>query len=228
MRHTTESLVIEQPAGKWNQGFPADLSLPTELALEIFSNLLPTLRFAGKCSLQRSPKFLLRKQKEVRHAFDLSPYVFRLTAVLLCVALSGSRAQTSLQYQKPPQAIIDLVDTRPTPSVEVSPRDSAGSQWLLIESVSGLPSVADLAQPELRLAGLRFNPRTNGPSRGRYITSLMLQALPERRSQGDFRIVLPTPRSVSPSWSPDARHVSFVNASDNPALTPVSVCGSST
>ena len=33
----------------------------------------------------------------------------------------GSQAQTSLLYQKPPQAIIDLVDTRPTPGVEVSP-----------------------------------------------------------------------------------------------------------
>ena len=86
----------------------------------------------------------------------------------------------------------------------------------MIESFSGLPSIADLAQPELRLAGLRFNPRTNGPSRGRYITSLMLQALSERRGEADFRNAARPRRSVSPPGRPDARHVSFVHASDNP------------
>jgi len=139
-----------------------------------------------------------------------------LAAILLCSAFCDIHAQTSLQYQKPPQAIVDLVDTRPTPNVEVSPKDSAGTQWVLIESYSGLPTVADLAQPELRLAGLRFNPRTNGPSRGRYITSLMLQALPN----GEAKPVtgLPSdPKIRFTAWSPDARHVSFVNASDNPA-----------
>ncbi|HEY6369521.1 MAG TPA: prolyl oligopeptidase family serine peptidase [Candidatus Sulfotelmatobacter sp.] len=138
-----------------------------------------------------------------------------LAAVVLAFALCGIQAQTSLQYQKPPQAIVDLVDARPTPNVEVSPKDAAGTQWLLIESYSGLPTVADLAQPELRLAGLRFNPRTNGPSRGRYITSLMLQALPN----GEAKPLtgLPSdPKIRFTAWSPDARHVSFVNASDNP------------
>ncbi len=143
----------------------------------------------------------------------------RATVVLVAVVLASAscciQAQTSLQYQKPPQAIVDLVDTRPTPNVEVSSKDSAGTQWLLIESYSGLPTVADLAQPELRLAGLRFNPRTNGPSRGRYITSLMLQALPN----GEAKPVtgLPAdPKIRFTAWSPDARHVSFVNAGDNP------------
>ncbi len=138
-----------------------------------------------------------------------------IAAAILTPAFCGIQAQTSLQYQKPPQAIVDLVDTRPTPNVEVSSKDAAGTRWLLIESYSGLPTVADLAQPELRLAGLRFNPRTNGPSRGRYITSLMLQALPN----GEAKSVtgLPAdPKIRFTAWSPDARHFSFVNASDNP------------
>ena len=138
-----------------------------------------------------------------------------LTAVFFCSAFHCVQAQTSLQYQKPPQAIVDLVDTRPTPNVEISPRDSTGAQWLLIESFSGLPTVADLAQPELRLAGLRFNPRTNGPSRGRYITSLMLQALPNGEAK-PISGMPPDAKIRFPAWAPDARHVSFVNASDNP------------
>lgn len=137
------------------------------------------------------------------------------TAVVLLPAFCKVQAQTSLNYQQPPQAIVDLVDTRPTPNVKVSPRDKAGTQWILIGNISGLPSIADLAQPELRLAGLRFNPLTNGPSRGRYITSLTLKALPD----GAEKVVTGAPSNAKirfVEWAPDARHVFFVNLSDEP------------
>lgn len=137
-----------------------------------------------------------------------------VTAGLFSSAFCDLAAQTSLKYQEPPKALMDLVDTRPTPNVEVSPKDKEGRQWLLIGAISGLPPITDLAQPELRLAGLRFNPRTNGPSRGRYITSLRLQALPD----GAERVVSGVPENTKirfTAWSPDARHVYFVNVSDN-------------
>jgi dipeptidyl aminopeptidase/acylaminoacyl peptidase len=133
-------------------------------------------------------------------------------ATTFCVV----EAQTPLKYQEPPKAIVQLVDVRPTPDVEVSPRDELGVRWLLIEAISGLPSIADLAQPELRLAGLRFNPKTNGPSRGRYLTVLSLKALPdgvERRVAG-----LPEEAKIRfVGWAPDARHFFFVNGSDAPS-----------
>jgi dipeptidyl aminopeptidase/acylaminoacyl peptidase len=136
------------------------------------------------------------------------------TAAFLSLPFFQLQAQTNLTYQEPPKAIVELVDTRPTPNVEVSPKDSAGKQWILIEFISGLPSIADLAQPELRLAGLRFNPRTNGPSRGRYITGLRLKTLPD----GPEKAVTGVPANGKirfAAWSPDARHISFVNISDN-------------
>jgi len=125
----------------------------------------------------------------------------------------GSLAQTSVDYQKPPKAIVDLVDTLPTPSVELSPADTTGKKELLIGVVSGFPTISDLAQPELRLAGLRFNPKTNGPSRGRYFTSLRLKALPD----GVEKAVSGLPADAKiryTSWSPDGRSVAFVNVSD--------------
>src|SRR5215469_2537306 len=134
-------------------------------------------------------------------------------AVLVAVRLAGS--QTSLKYQEPPKSIVELVDTRPTPAVEVSPKDKSGRQWLLIETVSGLPPITDLAQPELRPAGLRMDPRTNGPSRGRYFTSLRLQLLPD----GAEKTIAGIPQDARirfTGWSPDARHVYFVNAVDDP------------
>ena len=94
--------------------------------------------------------------------------------MLFSVLSARVLAQTNLNYRRPPKAIVDLVDILPTPFVEVSPADASGKKELLIEFVSGFPTIADLAQPELRLGGLRFNPKTNGPSRGWYLTSLDL------------------------------------------------------
>ena len=134
----------------------------------------------------------------------------------LMATVSAVEAQTSLKYQEPPKAIVDLVDVRPTPNVEVSPGDGPDGRWLLIEAISGLPSIADLAQPELRLAGLRFNPKTNGPSRGRYVTGLSLKALPDGAEKAVAGLPA-EPKIRFAGWAPDARHIFFVNASDAPA-----------
>ena len=136
-----------------------------------------------------------------------------LVALLLAIA-HASQAQEILTYQVPPKAIVDLVDTRPTPSVDVSPVDKSGKRWLLIEPLSGLPSITELAQPELRLAGLRFNPRTNGPSRGRYIMSLRLKLLPDGAETNVSG--MPADAQIRfVAWAPDAGHISFVNASND-------------
>ena len=139
-----------------------------------------------------------------------------VATVEVLLGLHAIQAQTDLKYQVPPKAIVDLVDTKPTPAVEVSPKDQAGKQWILVEVISGLPSIEDMAQPELRLAGLRFNPKTDGPSRGRYFTSLMLKVLPdgpEKPVQG-----IPVNAQIRfTGWAPDARYLYFVNSSDDPS-----------
>jgi dipeptidyl aminopeptidase/acylaminoacyl peptidase len=136
----------------------------------------------------------------------------RLSVVLAPIPLV--HAQADFKYQVPPEAIVALVDIRPTPTIDISPKDKEGRQWILIEETSGLPSIADLAQPELRLAGLRFNPKTNGPSRGRYVTGLRLKLLPD----GSEKAVAGMPPDAKirfAAWSPDARYVSLVNISDD-------------
>ena len=136
--------------------------------------------------------------------------------LFVCLLSAGANLawpQAGLKYQTPPKEIIDIVDVWPVPRTEVSRPDQSGRQWLLIEVISGLPSIADLAQPEFRLAGVRFNPKTNGPSRGRYLASLRLKSLPD----GDEREVTGFPAETKirfVGWAPDARHVYAVNASD--------------
>jgi len=132
------------------------------------------------------------------------------------------RAQTSLDYQKPPKAIVDLVDVLPPPYVEVSPADAAGTKVLLIGFISGFPTIEDLAQPELRMAGLRFNPKTSGPSRGRYLTGLDLKALPDGKETAVSG--LPANAKIRyTNWSPDGRSISFVNITDTGAAPGLSL-----
>jgi dipeptidyl aminopeptidase/acylaminoacyl peptidase len=144
----------------------------------------------------------------------LTSFTFSLFAGLFVLSIPAVRAQTNLQYQQPPKAIVDIVDALPTPGVELSPAgDAAGKRWMLIEHFSGLPTIAELAQPELRLAGLRFNPKTDGPSRGRYDTSLELQSLPNGKAIAIAG--LPAHAKIRfAEWSPDGRKISFVNISD--------------
>jgi len=137
-----------------------------------------------------------------------------VTRFLLCVCAAVLAAgslfgQSSITYQQPPKAIADLLEAAPTPLVLVSPESKGSARTLLIEEPGGLLTIADLAQPELRLAGLRFNPRTNGPSRLPYAVGLELKVLPAGKEVAVAG--LPAhPHIVFAQWSPDAKRVAFV------------------
>jgi hypothetical protein len=68
-------------------------------------------------------------------------------------------AQDDFSYQTPPKDILDLVMAKPTPGVSI---DRKG-EWMLLTERSSFATVEDLAQPELRIAGLRLNPKNFGP-----------------------------------------------------------------
>ena len=100
-------------------------------------------------------------------------------------------AQTS--YQTPPKAIADLVNAPSTPSVSFS----KNGDWMMLLERADNPSIEELSQPELRIAGLRINPATSGPSRGRGIENVIIKmtksneeirikGLPNDPSMGEF------------------------------------------
>jgi dipeptidyl aminopeptidase/acylaminoacyl peptidase len=80
--------------------------------------------------------------------------VLAVTAGLM--AQSGAAPAT---YLTPPQAMIEILDAEPLPSVTVGPQ----REMIALMARRSMPSIEDVSQPMLRIAGLRINPKTNGP-----------------------------------------------------------------
>ena len=130
-----------------------------------------------------------------------------LPAFVLIAAFAGPvLAQTAAVYQQPPAPIADILDTLPSPTPSLSPDRTT----LALFDRSNLPPIAELAEPMLRLAGYRINPRNNGPANSRvsWLTGLSFQPV----AGGSARpVALPQgSRFVSPSWSPDGQSVGLL------------------
>ncbi|WP_430821338.1 S9 family peptidase [Brevundimonas naejangsanensis] len=126
-------------------------------------------------------------------------------ALMLPVAAVAQEAAPT--YQQPPAPIAQILDAKPNPGVSVSP----DRKTLLLTDRSNLPSIAELSEPMLRLAGYRINPRNNGPANSRvsWLTGLSFQSI----DGGAARPVTGLPanaRLTNTSWAPDGRTVAFL------------------
>ncbi len=125
-------------------------------------------------------------------------------------------ANDSGGYRTPDDALKAIVDAPRPPQTMLSPK----RDLLALMQVPALPSIAMVSQPELKLAGLRLNPRSYAASRFSFGTDLWLL---EVKTGKEIRIDgLPSPLSVaSMAWSPDQRYFAFVQqeaSSDSNAL----------
>lgn len=130
---------------------------------------------------------------------------FLVTAI---AALVSSPALAQEPYRQPPQVINDILDAPPLPGVSVSP----DRQWLLFSERASMPSIAEVSEPMLRLAGARINPKTNGMHGGGRTTALRL-----KRIEGGAEHAVRVPAGASlgfPQWSPDNRQIAFTNTTD--------------
>lgn len=116
------------------------------------------------------------------------------------------RAQDDVKYQTPPKDILDLVLAKPTPSVSI---DDKG-EWMLILERSDFPTIEELSQPELRIAGLRINPNNFSPSRSGSSTDIQIKNI---KTGKVFNIAgLPSDlQAASIQWSPDGTKFAFIN-----------------
>jgi dipeptidyl aminopeptidase/acylaminoacyl peptidase len=124
-------------------------------------------------------------------------------ALLLSVLTFLVPAETL--YRKPPKAIQDILDAPVTPAISISP---ARTHALLAEPLR-YPPIADLAEPVLRIGGLRISPKTNGPHSPLYYKKLTLKNVD---SGAESVIALPVgSKPGNLRWSPDGSRIAFTN-----------------
>jgi len=122
--------------------------------------------------------------------------------VLLVAALSLNAFAQG--YKTPPKVLADLVDAPRRPAVKLSP----DKNWVAILTRPGAKAIADLAQPEEKLAGLKINAAIFAPSRSWGYTGITLKHSVDGKQLviGD----LPEGKIMNVSFSPDSQHLAFI------------------
>jgi dipeptidyl aminopeptidase/acylaminoacyl peptidase len=125
---------------------------------------------------------------------------------LLCgvalAALAAADASAQETYRRPPKAVLDILHAPPPPAISVSP---TGEHILFVQS-NRYPPIADLAEPMLRLAGLRINPKTNGPARPSRVSGVSILSLGTNTKK---TVELPAGKVGFPNWSGDGKKFAF-------------------
>lgn len=130
----------------------------------------------------------------------------RFLSALFVVSLTAKSAFAAdgLRYQLPPAPMVEMVDAPPIPQSVLSPT----GEWLMLLERPALPPLSELAQPDLRLAGVRINPRTNDQSRTGHAVAIKLVRVGDRAEKSVSGLP-PGTRIGDAQWSPDGRRVAF-------------------
>ena len=130
-------------------------------------------------------------------------------AIFISISI-GAFAQDQAKYQEPPALIKELLLAPSTPTVSLSRK----GDWMLLMERSSYPAIAELAEPELRIAGIRINPRRFSQSRGGSFTKLTLRNL---ATKTDYPVTgIPSElRATSVQWSPNDSLIAFTNARED-------------
>lgn len=134
----------------------------------------------------------------------------KLLFVLFVLSSFIGKAQDAVTYQTPPKEIADLLLAKPTPSVSI---DNKG-EWMLLSERNSYPTVEELGQPEVRIAGLRLNPNNFSPSRQTYINNFTLKNI---KTNTSYKIAgLPLNMLAgNVRWSPAEKKIAFTNTTSN-------------
>lgn len=129
--------------------------------------------------------------------------------LLLCFLLAipfslQALAEQDEGYRSPPSIIADLVDAPRSPGVAISD----DRKWIAFLKRPSTQTLAELAQPEEKLAGLKINPTIFAPSRALGYQGIQLKSL-----DGSVDLTLnnlPQGKIMDVSFAPDSQKLAFV------------------
>src|SRR5215207_9286641 len=125
---------------------------------------------------------------------------------LAVLVVLPSIALADAKYETPPPAVAKLVSAAPIPSTSLGPDRTT----LLLMTPTVFPGIAEVAEPELRLAGLRISPKNRASARRTYLEKLEL--LDSKTPGAKPRAIAGLPklaRIADAQWSPDGKSIAF-------------------
>ncbi|WP_027077948.1 alpha/beta hydrolase family protein [Maribacter antarcticus] len=137
----------------------------------------------------------------------MNKLVLVITALFICLT---AVSQENLGYQKPPKDILDLVEAPLAPSVLM---DESGNYMVMLYR-DYYKSIEELSEKELRLAGLRINPKTNIGSRTNYYNHIKIKSL-NRKTTIQVSGLPENSRLANFSWSPDQSKIAVTNTTND-------------
>jgi len=136
--------------------------------------------------------------------------IILVTCILLHFAINAINAQNATSYQLPPKEIADLLLAKPTPSIGINEK----ATWMLLSERNSYPSVEELGQPELKVAGLRLNPSNFSLSRQNFINNFILKQLNEGKEYNIKGLPINL-LAGNVSWSPTETKIAFTNTTSS-------------
>jgi dipeptidyl aminopeptidase/acylaminoacyl peptidase len=129
----------------------------------------------------------------------------RLTIALVFLAVAASATAEDTFYKQPAKPVLEALKALPTPAISVSPQ----RDYAILTQAVRYPSINEVAQPMLRLAGIRIDSNTNGM----HLAANYLSFTIRRLSDGaEIKVALPNDAKLGePIWSPDGKQFAFTN-----------------
>ena len=123
-------------------------------------------------------------------------------------ATTPAAAVSDAGYREPVAILKDIVDAPRPPSLSLSPR----RDWAVVSDTPALPPISVVAQPELKLGGMRIHPRYFSASRFSFNRSFeLLNVATGQKVKIDG---LPRDLNIAAlAWSPDQSRVAFTHVS---------------
>ncbi|MGB3452417.1 MAG: prolyl oligopeptidase family serine peptidase [Moheibacter sp.] len=134
----------------------------------------------------------------------------KLTSIILIALAAIGFAQEDINYQIPPPEILELVDFQRAPTISM---DSKKEQIVFMYR-NTYKTLAEISEDEMRLAGLRINPKTNISSTVTYVNNIQYKRFKDKNPV-QIKGLPENPRLANFAWSPDETKIAFTHTAQN-------------